>query len=157
MKNWYVVAHVVTLWKSELGTGVCPACGLPHTPFLNLIIESICQAIISARSGYSPRSPLHLSQTFVAMMPSLMIFHLIFPNFFPGNNPSGYQLLCVRFPADFVTFLCFGSPRRTDPLQNTGNTSLKSKIIYSLIIVVLAGLVAIFVPSPKPIISGLYC
>ena len=62
--------------KSELGTGVCPACGLPHTVFEPYREKVSAKRLFLLGLDIHPIA-IHLSQTFVAMIPGLMIFHLV--------------------------------------------------------------------------------
>ena len=69
--------------KSELeNVGVCPACGLPHTVF-EPYREKVSPKRLFILSLDIHPIVIHLSQTFVAMIPVLMITHLLFPNFIP--------------------------------------------------------------------------
>ena len=128
--------------KSELGTGVCPACGLPHTVFEPYREKVSAKRLFLLGLDIHPIA-IHLSQTFVAMIPGLMIFHLIFPNFFPEIIHPVISFSVFVFPLtlllSFASCLLDGLTR----FKTLETPLLKSKIIYSLIIVVLAGLVAI--------------
>ena len=128
--------------KSELGTGVCPACGLPHTVFEPYREKVSAKRLFLLGLDIHPIA-IHLSQTFVAMIPGLMIFHLIFPNFFPEIIHSVISFSVFVFPLTLLLSFASGLLDGLTRFKTLETPLLKSKIIYSLIIVVLAGLVAI--------------
>ena len=128
--------------KSELGTGVCPACGLPHTVFEPYREKVSAKRLFLLGLDIHPIA-IHLSQTFVAMIPGLMIFHLIFPNFFPEIIHPVISFSVFVFPLTLLLSFASGLLDGMTRFKTLETPLLKSKIIYSLLIVVLAGLVAI--------------
>ena len=128
--------------KSELGTGVCPACGLPHTVFEPYREKVSAKRLFPLGLDIHPIA-IHLSQTFVAMIPGLMIFHLIFPNFFPEIIHPVISFSVFVFPLTLLLSFASGLLDGMTRFKTLETPLLKSKIIYSLIIVVLSGLVAI--------------
>ena len=128
--------------KSELGTGVCPACGLPHTVFEPYREKVSAKRLFLLGLDIHPIA-IHLSQTFVAMIPGLMIFHLIFPNFFPEIIHPVISFSVFVFPLTLLLSFASGLLDGLTRFKTLETPLLKSKIIYSLIIVVLSGLVAI--------------
>ena len=128
--------------KSELGTGVCPACGLPHTVFEPYREKVSAKRLFLLGLDIHPIA-IHLSQTFVAMIPGLMIFHLIFPNFFPEIIHPVISFSVFVFPLTLLLSFASGLLDGLTRFKTLETPLLKSKIIYSLIIVVLAGLVTI--------------
>ena len=128
--------------KSELGTGVCPACGLPHTVFEPYREKVSAKRLFLLGLDIHPIA-IHLSQTFVAMIPGLMVFHLIFPNFFPEIIHPVISFSVFVFPLTLLLSFASGLLDGLTRFKTLETPLLKSKIIYSLIIVVLAGLVAI--------------
>ena len=128
--------------KSELGTGVCPACGLPHTVFEPYREKVSAKRLFLLGLDIHPIA-IHLSQTFVAMIPGLMIFHLIFPNFFPELIHPVISFSVFVFPLTLLLSFASGLLDGLTRFKTLETPLLKSKIIYSLIIVVLADLMAI--------------
>ena len=128
--------------KSELGTGVCPACGLPHTVFEPYREKVSAKRLFLLGLDIHPIA-IHLSQTFVAMIPGLMIFHLIFPNFFPEIIHPVISFSVFVFPLTLLLSFASGLLDGLTRFKTLETPLLKSKIIYSLIIVVLADLMAI--------------
>ena len=128
--------------KSELGTGVCPACGLPHTVFEPYREKVSAKRLFLLGLDIHPIA-IHLSQTFVAMIPGLMTFHLIFPNFFPEIIHPVISFSVFVFPLTLLLSFASGLLDGMTRFKTLETPLLKSKIIYSLIIVVLSGLVAI--------------
>ena len=128
--------------KSALGTGVCPACGLPHTVFEPYREKVSAKRLFLLGLDIHPIA-IHLSQTFVAMIPGLMIFHLIFPNFFPEIIHPVISFSVFVFPLTLLLSFASGLLDGMTRFKTLETPLLKSKIIYSLIIVVLSGLVAI--------------
>ena len=72
-----------------------------------------------------------------------MIFHLIFPNFFPEIIHPVISFSVFVFPLTLLLSFASGLLDGLTRFKTLETPLLKSKIIYSLIIVVLAGLVAI--------------
>ena len=128
--------------KSELGTGVCPACGLPHTVFEPYREKVSAKRLFLLGLDIHPIA-IHLSQTFVAMIPGLMIFHLIFPNFFPEIIHPVISFSVFVFPLTLLLSFASGLLDGMTRFKTLETPLLKSKIIFSLLIVMLAGAVAI--------------
>lgn len=128
--------------KSELGTGVCPACGLPHTVFEPYREKVSPKRLFILGLDIHPIA-IHLSQTFVAMIPGLMIFHLIFPNFFPEILHPVISFSVFVFPLTLLLSFASGLLDGLTRFKTLETPLLKSKIIFSLLIVLLSGAIVI--------------
>ncbi|HPT42469.1 MAG TPA: hypothetical protein PLH52_01350 [Paludibacteraceae bacterium] len=128
--------------KSELGTGVCPACGLPHTVFEPYREKVSPKRLFILGLDIHPIA-IHLSQTFVSMIPGLMIFHLIFPNFFPEILHPVISFSVFVFPLTLLLSFASGLLDGLTRFKTLETPLLKSKIIFSLLIVLLSGAIVI--------------
>ena len=152
--------------KSELDkVGVCPACGLPHTVFEPYREKVSANRLFILGLDIHP-IVIHLSQTFVAMIPVLMTVHLIFPNFIPQIlHPVIVFSICV-FPLTLIGAFISGIVDGLTRFKTLDTPLLKSKIIYSSIILTISIamlLSFIFFPEKYGIIdlalsyAALYC
>ena len=128
--------------KSELGTGVCPACGLPHTVFEPYREKVSAKRLFILALDIHPIA-IHLSQTFVAMIPGLMIFHLIFPHFFPEVLHPVITFSVFVFPLTLILSFLSGLLDGLTRFKTLHTPLLKSKIIYGVIIFVLSVLMLV--------------
>ena len=122
--------------ESELGD-VCPACGLPRNVFEPYREKVSANRLLILSLDIHPIA-IHLSQTFVALIPVLIIFHLIFPDFkpeivHPVINFSVF-MLPLSLLASFVSGIVDGITR----FKTLKTPLLKSKIIFSVLIMILS-------------------
>ena len=86
--------------ESELGD-VCPACGLPRDVF-----EPYREKVSAGRLRFLALDihpiAIHLSQTFVALVPFLIIFNYLFPNFEPIIIHSVIAFSVYVFPLTLI-------------------------------------------------------
>ena len=149
--------------KSELDkVGVCPACGLPHTVFEPYRERVSANRLFILGLDIHP-IVIHLSQTFVAMIPVLMSVHLLFPEFIPHILSPVIDFSISVFPIGaFISGIIDGLTR----FKTLDTPLLKSKIIYSVIILLISFamlLSFIFLPAKYTLIdlalsfAALYC
>ena len=115
---------------SELGEGVCPACGLPHTVFEPYRERVSANRLFILGLDIHPIA-IHLSQTFVALAPMLITFHLIFPNFQEVIVHSVINFSVWALPLSLVASTASGIVDGITRFKTLRTPMLVSKIIYS--------------------------
>lgn len=152
--------------KSELDkVGVCPACGLPHTVFESYRERVSANRLFILGLDIHP-IVIHLSQTFVAMIPVLMSVHLLFPRFIPHILSPVIDFSISVFPLTLIGAFISGIIDGLTRFKTLDTPLLKSKIIYSVIILLISFamlLSFIFLPTKYTLIdlvlsfAALYC
>lgn len=124
--------------KSELeNVGVCPACGLPHTVFEPYREKVSPKRLFILSLDINP-IVIHLSQTFVAMIPVLMITHLLFPNFIPDILSPVIDFSIFVFPITLIGAFLSGILDGLTRFKTLDTPLLKSKIYYGAAILILS-------------------
>ena len=124
--------------KSELeNVGVCPACGLPHTVF-EPYREKVSPKRLFILSLDIHPIVIHLSQTFVAMIPVLMITHLLFPNFIPDILSPVIDFSIFVFPITLIGAFLSGILDGLTRFKTVDTPLLKSKLYYGAAILILS-------------------
>ena len=118
---------------SDLGEGVCPACGLPHTVFEPYRERVSANRLFLLGLDIHPIA-IHLSQTFVALAPMLIVFHFIFPNFLEVMVHSVISFSVWALPFSLVASTVSGIVDGITRFKTLRTPMLKSKIIYSMLI-----------------------
>jgi len=121
--------------ESELGD-VCPACGLPRNVFEPYRERVSAKRLFILALDIHPIA-IHLSQTFVALIPLLSIFYLIFPNFYPEIGHPVITFSIFMLPLSLVLSFFSGLLDGITRFKTLRTPLLKSKIIYSSMILVL--------------------
>jgi rubredoxin len=127
---------------SELGD-VCPACGLPRSVFEPYRERVSPNRLFILSLDIHPIA-IHLSQTFVALTPMLMIFHLIFPNFEAQIILAVIQFSVFALPFSLILSFLSGLLDGITRFKTLRTPMLKSKIIFSSLIIILSALQLIF-------------
>ena len=121
---------------SDLGD-VCPACGLPRNVFEPYREKVSPNRLFILALDIHPIA-IHLSQTFVALTPLLIIFHLLFPDFkeIIVHSVINFSIFALPFSLilSFISGLIDGITR----FKTLRTPMLRSKIIFSSAILVLA-------------------
>lgn len=118
---------------SDLGEGVCPACGLPHTVFEPYRERVSANRLFLLGLDIHPIA-IHLSQTFVALAPLLMLFHLVFPNFQEIVVHSVVTFSVWALPISLVASTVSGIIDGVTRFKTLQTPMLKSKIYFSVAI-----------------------
>ncbi|MDD3321831.1 MAG: hypothetical protein PHS59_10350 [Paludibacter sp.] len=121
--------------ESELGD-VCPACGLPRNVFEPYRERVSANRLFILALDIHPIA-IHLSQTFVAMIPVLSIFHMIFPDFYAEIVHPVIIFSIFALPLSLVLSFFSGIMDGITRFKTLRTPLLKSKIIYSSIILIL--------------------
>lgn len=132
---------------SDLGEGVCPACGLPHTVFEPYRERVSANRLFILGLDIHPIA-IHLSQTFVALIPMLIIFHFIFPDFQEVIIHSVINFSVWALPFSLVASTISGVVDGITRFKTIRTPMLFSKMIYSALILFTSILqLVIFTPN----------
>lgn len=122
--------------ESELGD-VCPACGLPRNVFEPYREKVSANRLFILALDIHPIA-IHLSQTFVALTPMLIIFHYIFPSFQEIIVHSVINFSIVMLPLSLIASTVSGILDGVTRFKTLKTPLLQSKILFSIIILVLS-------------------
>jgi len=121
---------------SDLGD-VCPACGLPRNVFEPYRERVSPKRLFILALDIHPIA-IHLSQTFVALTPMLIIFHSIFPNFQAEIIHPVIKFSIFMLPLSLILSFISGIIDGITRFKTIRTPLLRSKIIYSSLILILA-------------------
>ena len=122
--------------ESDLGD-VCPACGLPRSVFEPYRERVSSNRLFILALDIHPIA-IHLSQTFVALTPVLMLFHWIFPNVQVNIVDSVIRFSVYMLPLSLIASTISGIIDGMTRFKTLKTPLLQSKIIFSVIIMILA-------------------
>lgn len=132
---------------SDLGEGVCPACGLPHTVFEPYRERVSANRLFILGLDIHPIA-IHLSQTFVALAPLLMLFHLVFPDFQETIVHSVITFSIWALPLSLIASFVSGILDGITRFKTLRTPMLKAKIIFSILILITAFVqLILFIPE----------
>lgn len=136
---------------SDLAEGdVCPACGLPHTVFEPYRERVSANRLFILGLDIHPIA-IHLSQTFVALTPLLISFHMIFPNFNEEIVHSVVTFSVWALPLSLVVSTISGILDGITRFKTLRTPLLKSKIIFSILILITSITTwAVYTPQEYP-------
>ncbi len=121
--------------ESDLGD-VCPACGLPRSVFEPYREKVSPKRLLILSLDIHPIA-IHLSQTFVALIPLLIIFQMIFPDFYTTVVTSVINFSIFVLPLTLVLSFISGLLDGVTRFKTLRTPLLKSKIIFSSMVLVL--------------------
>lgn len=121
---------------SELGD-VCPACGLPRSVFEPYREKVSPNRLFILSLDIHPIS-IHVSQTFVALTPVLILFHFIFPLFFQDIVHAVINFFIVLLPFSLLLSFSTGLLDGITRFKTLRTPLLWSKIIFSSLIMVIS-------------------
>lgn len=122
--------------ESDLGD-VCPACGLPRNVFEPYRERVSANRLLILSLDIHPIA-IHLSQTFVALTPLLIFFHMIFPDFQETIAHSVITFSIWALPLSLVLSFISGIVDGITRFKTLRTPLLKSKIIFSIAILILS-------------------
>jgi len=132
--------------ESDLGD-VCPACGLPRSVFEPYREKVSANRLFILALDIHPIA-IHLSQTFVALTPLLIIFHLLFPDVQETMVHSVINFSIFALPFSLILSFISGLIDGITRFKTLRTPMLRSKIIFSSSILVLAFVqLIIFIPG----------
>jgi len=121
---------------SDLGD-VCPACGLPRNVFEPYRERVSANRLFILSLDIHPIA-IHLSQSFVALTPLLIVFHVIFPDFQADIVHPLINFFIFALPFSLVASFLSGLLDGITRFKTLRTPMLRSKIIYSSSILVLS-------------------
>jgi len=130
---------------SDLGD-VCPACGLPRNVFEPYRERVSPNRLFILGLDIHPIA-IHLSQTFVALTPLLIIFHLIFPEYQETIVHSVINFSIFALPFSLILSFISGLIDGITRFKTLRTPMLRSKIIFSTSILVLT-FIQLFIFNP---------
>lgn len=119
---------------SDLGD-VCPACGLPRNVFEPYRERVSPNRLLILSLDIHPIA-IHLSQTFVALTPLLIIFNVIFPGFQGTIIHSVITFSIWALPLSLIASFVSGIVDGITRFKTLRTPLLKSKIIFSSLILI---------------------
>lgn len=122
--------------ESDLGD-VCPACGLPRSVFEPYRERVSPNRLFILALDIHPIA-IHLSQTFVALTPMLIIFHWIFPNFQEVIAHSVISFSVFMLPISLIASTISGIIDGMTRFKTLKTPLLQSKIYYSVAVLTLS-------------------
>ena len=132
--------------ESDLGD-VCPACGLPRSVFEPYREKVSPNRLFILSLDIHPIS-IHVSQTFVALTPVLIIFHMIFPLFYEDIVHAVINFFIFLLPFSLVLSFSTGLVDGITRFKTLRTPMLWSKIIFSSLIIILS-LIQLFTYTPS--------
>jgi len=131
---------------SDLGD-VCPACGLPRNVFEPYREKVSPNRLFLLSLDIHPIA-IHMSQTFVALTPVLILFHFVFPYFHQTIVHSVINFAIVALPFTLVLSFISGLIDGITRFKTLRTPMLQAKIIFSSSILVLSiAQLIFFIPS----------
>lgn len=141
---------------SDLGD-VCPACGLPRTVFEPYRERVSANRLLILSLDIHPIA-IHLSQTFVALTPLLIFFHLVFPDFQETIVHSVINFSVFALPFSLILSFVSGIIDGITRFKTLRTPLLKSKIIYGIAILILTFFqLIVFTPGTYSWLTILIC
>jgi hypothetical protein len=116
---------------------VCPACGMPAKAFEPYRERVALNRLFVLSLDLHPIA-IHLSQTFVFLIPGLIIFTKLFPNIQNELFTHVIQFSVYAFPLTLISAILTGILDGLFRFKTLTPPLLKLKIIFSSIIIVLA-------------------
>ena len=122
--------------KDKLGD-VCPACGLPHKVFEPYREKVSLNRLLILNLDLHPIA-IHLSQSFMALIPLLLINQILFPNFYFAESAVVIKFCIALLPLSmllaFVTGIIDGITR----FKSLKPPLLRNKLIFGGLILLVS-------------------
>lgn len=139
--------------SNKLGD-VCPACGLSHKVFEPYRERVALNRLFVLSLDLHPIA-IHLSQTFVFLIPALLIFTSLFPDFHPEIFSNTYLFSLYAFPPTLVVAVGTGVLDGLYRFKTLTPPLLRKKILFSICIAILAAALFFAARSDKSFILTL--
>lgn len=125
--------------KDKLGD-VCPACGLPHKVFEPYREKVSLNRLMILNFDLHPIA-IHLSQSFMVLIPLLLLNQLFFPNFYYEESAVVIKFCIALLPLSIVLAFVTGIIDGVTRFKSLKPPLLRNKLIFGgLIILVSIGL-----------------
>lgn len=116
---------------------VCPACGLSAKVFEPYRERVAINRLFILSLDMHPIA-IHLSQTFVFLIPALLIFTRLFPDVYPVIFQNTFVFSLYAFPPTLVVAVATGAIDGLFRFKTLTPPLLKKKILFSICISILA-------------------
>lgn len=116
---------------------VCPACGLPRKVFEPYREKVSRNRLMLLGIDMHPIA-IHLSQTFVILIPVLIFFTKVFPDFYFEMFSNVLQFSIIVFPFSLIIAILTGIVDGLTRFKSLKPPLLRIKIIFSAIILIVA-------------------
>jgi rubredoxin len=116
---------------------VCPACGMPRTAFEPYRERVALNRLTILGFDLHPIT-IHLSQTFVIMIPGLIFFTMLFPSFQHELLLHVLTFVIYLFPLTLIAAICTGIIDGLFRFKTLSPPLLIAKIIYGISIIILS-------------------
>lgn len=116
---------------------VCPACGMSAKVFEPYRERVALNRLFILSLDMHPIA-IHLSQTFVFLIPALLIFTRLFPDVHPEIFTNAYIFCLYAFPPTLVVAVATGVTDGLYRFKTLTPPLLKKKILFSIAISILA-------------------
>lgn len=125
---------------------VCPACGMPRKAFEPYRERVALNRLFVLNLDLHPIA-IHLSQTFVILIPAMIFLLKLFPNFHAHLFYAVLHFAVIVFPFTLIVAIITGMIDGLFRFKTLTPPLLKTKILYSSIIIVL-GFLMFFIAVP---------
>ncbi len=123
--------------KDKLGD-VCPACGLPHKVFESYREKVSRNRLFVLNLDLHPIA-IHLSQTFMALIPLLLLNQIIFPNFYVEESAIIIHFCIILLPLTMILAFVTGIIDGITRFKSLKPPLLRNKIIFGVLIIGISG------------------
>ncbi len=122
--------------KDKLGD-VCPACGLPHKVFEPYREKVSLNRLMVLNLDLHPIA-IHLSQSFMALIPLLLIKQLLFPNFYYVESAVVIKFCIALLPLSMILAFITGIIDGATRFKSVKPPLLRNKIIFGILIILVS-------------------
>jgi len=133
--------------KDKLGD-VCPACGLPHKVFEPYREKVSLNRLTILNLDLHPIA-IHLSQSFMALIPILLLNQIFFPNFYHAETKVVLQFCIALLPLSLLLAFITGIIDGITRFKSLKPPLLKNKIIVGILIILIS-IILFLLPNSEP-------
>lgn len=119
--------------KDKLGD-VCPACGLPHKVFEPYREKVSLNRLMVLNLDLHPIA-IHLSQSFMALIPLLLLNQLLFPNFYYEESAVVIKFCIALLPLSILLAFVTGIIDGVTRFKSLKPPLLRNKLIFGVLII----------------------
>ncbi len=119
--------------KDKLGD-VCPACGLPHNVFEPYREKVSLNRLMILNLDLHPIA-IHLSQSFMVLIPLLLINQLVFPNFYYEESAVVIKFCIALLPLSMLLAFITGIIDGVTRFKSLKPPLLRNKLIFGVLII----------------------
>jgi len=122
--------------KDKLGD-VCPACGLPHKVFEPYREKVSLNRLMILNLDLHPIA-IHLSQSFMVLIPLLILNQLLFPNFFYEESKVVIKFCIALLPFSMLLAFATGIVDGITRFKSLKPPLLRNKLIFGGLIILVS-------------------